>query len=92
MENKEVKNVPDIPYLAFESSQARMERVNMGLLIIILVLIVALIGTNAAWIQYENQFVDTIKVEQEVDTESAPAYVNATGEMTINGESETNGN
>ena len=52
----------------------------------------ALIISNAAWIHYENQFVDTLKVEQEVDTESAPAYVNATGEMTINGESETNGN
>lgn len=56
-------------YMAFESSQARMERVNFKLWIVILVLIGALIGTNAGWIWYENQFEDTV-VTQEVEAQS----------------------
>ena len=56
-------------YMAFESSQACMERVNLKLWIVVLVLIVALIGTNAGWIWYENQFEDTV-VTQEVEAQS----------------------
>ena len=59
-------------YMAFESSQARMERVNFKLWIVVLVLIVALIGTNAGWIWYENQwkYVDTTTVTQDVEAQS----------------------
>lgn len=70
MENKEVKNVPDIPYIAFESSQARMERVNKKLWIVILVLIVTLIGTNAGWLWWESQWAyvkSTTEIEAEQD-------------------------
>jgi hypothetical protein len=47
-------------YLMWESSQARMERTNKMQFIVILVLIIALIGTNAGWIWYESQFEDSV--------------------------------
>ena len=53
MENNEVNA---IPYIAYESSMARMERVNKKLWIALLVLIVALVGTNAGWLWWENQW------------------------------------
>ena len=55
-----------IPYIAFESATARQERTIKRLWIICIILIVALLGTNAAWIYYENQFQD-ISVTQEVE-------------------------
>lgn len=52
-----------ISYLEFESSQARMERVNRRMWILCLVLIVSLLGTNGAWIYYESQFEDVVTTE-----------------------------
>lgn len=65
-----------IPYFSHEGDMARMERSNKRLFIVILVLIVALVGSNAAWIYYENQFTDEISVEQDVDTGDGDAFVN----------------
>ena len=45
-----------VPYVAHESAMARSERHNKRLWIVILVLIVALIASNLAWIIYEAQF------------------------------------
>ena len=92
MENSELK---DIPYIAFESSQARMERVNKRLWIAILVLIVELFVSNAGWIWYENQFEDTV-VTQEVEAQSdgeSDLNIRAIGGDYNGGESEgkTNG-
>lgn len=55
-----------IPYIAFESATSRQERTIKRLWILCLVLIVALIGTNAGWIWYEKQFEDVV-VTQDVD-------------------------
>lgn len=57
-----------IPYFSHEGDMARMERANKRLFIIILVLIVALVGSNAAWIIRESQFEDvvtTIEAQQD---------------------------
>ena len=63
MENEQVAQ---IPYFAHEGEMVRMERANKRLWIVILVLIIALVGTNAGWIVYESQFVDEeISIEQE---------------------------
>lgn len=59
-----------VPYVVHESAIARIERHNKRLWIVILVLIGALIGTNLAWIIYENSFEDyviTQEVEQDAD-------------------------
>lgn len=90
MDKNEIKMVPDIPYLAFESSQARMERVNKKLWIVILFLIVALVGSNAAWIFYESQWQyvqSSTEVSQELDSDNGDAIIN--DGVHINEQSET---
>lgn len=56
-----------VPYIVHEGEMARMERVNNRLWVIIIILIVALLATNGAWIWYENQFIDEVTVTQEND-------------------------
>ena len=59
-----------VPYVAHDSAMARSERHNKRLWIVILVLIVALIASNLAWIIYENSFDDCVitqDVEQDAD-------------------------
>lgn len=80
-----------IPYLSHEGDMVRMERSNKRLFIVILVLIVALVGSNAAWIYYENQFTDEVSVEQDVDTGEGDAFVNGIGDLNY-GTSEADGN
>lgn len=46
----------DVPYVVHEGAMVRMERTIKKLWIIIIILIAALLGTNAAWIYYESQF------------------------------------
>ena len=56
----------NIPYVAYESSLSRMERTNRRVWILCIILILALIGTNAGWIMYETSFEDiTITQENE---------------------------
>lgn len=53
-----------------EGDMARMERANKRLWVVIIILIVALIGSNAAWIYYESQFEEIstqIEAKQETD-------------------------
>lgn len=74
-----------ISYLEFESSQARMERINRRLWVLCLVLIISLLGTNGAWLYYESQFTDT-EVSQDIDTGQGDATVIGIGDY--HGESE----
>ena len=66
------KDMPPVPFAAHESALARSERHNKRLWIVILVLIVALIGTNLAWIIYEEQFetVETITEEYDIEQDA----------------------
>lgn len=76
-----------------ESALAKQEKANLRLWIICLVLIVALLGTNAGWIYWESQwqYVDTTTVTQDLDTsDSGNAIIN--DGVHINGKSETNSN
>lgn len=90
-ENNERINV-SVPYVAHESAMARSERHNKRLWIVILVLIGALIGTNLAWIIYENSFEDYVMTEEydvEQDAEGGcdnNSIING-GEI-VNGEAE----
>lgn len=85
----------NIPYIAFESSQARMERINKRMWIAILVLIVALIGTNAGWIYYESQFEysTTTTVTQEATSDgNSDINLRGIGDNFYGRESETDSN
>ena len=77
----------DVPYLIFESVTTRLERTIERLWILSIILIILFVGSNCAWIYYENQFED-IKVTQEVDTGQGDATVMGVGDLSY-GESET---
>ena len=68
-----------IPYFSHEGDMARMERTNKRLFILLLViptiLIIALVGTNAAWISYENSFEDKVEIESEQETSEGSNYI-----------------
>ena len=79
-----------IPYIAFESATARQERTIKRLWIICLVLIFALLGTNAGWLYYESSFEDVV-VTQEVEAQSdgdSDLNLNTIGGDYYGGESE----
>lgn len=47
-------------YASFELCVEKIAQTNKRLIIVIILLILALIGSNAAWIYYESQFVDSV--------------------------------
>ena len=56
---------PDpVPFAVHESAMARMERTIRRLWILLIVLVVLLVGSNALWIWYESQF-EKVEVTQE---------------------------
>lgn len=88
--NDEQKSA-QIPYYVHEMEMTRLERINKRLWILILIVFLALIGTNAGWIVYESQF-DTYSYEQETKADNAPAVgiINTgEGDVTYNGDGET---
>ena len=66
---KNAQSVPEsVPYIAHEASMARMERQSKRLWIAVLLLIVLMVGTNAAWLYYESQWGTVCQeVTQEAD-------------------------
>ena len=78
-----------IPYYAHEGEMSRMERANKRLWVIIIILIAALIVSNAGWIYYESQFVDEVTtVEQESDN-GTNNFIGRDGDISY-GEAESN--
>lgn len=54
---KKVQNAPEsVPYIAHESSMARMERQIKRLWIALIVAVCLLFASNAGWLIYESQF------------------------------------
>ena len=82
-----------IPYIAFESATSRQERTIRRVWILCIILIIALIGTNAGWIYFESQWqvVETTTVTQDLDASDGGDAVINDG-VHINGESEANSN
>ena len=65
---KDIENSLTIPFAAHESAMGRAERHIKSLVWVIVLLIVLLVGSNIAWIAYENSFDDmteTYTVEQD---------------------------
>lgn len=67
--NCKEKHAEPVSFVVFESTKATMERTIRRLWILILVLVIMLVGTNAAWIYYESQWevVETTSITQEND-------------------------
>ena len=61
-----------VSYLAFESVTSRLERTIKRLWILAIILIVALLGTNGAWIYYESQWeVVETSVSQNIEAKAS---------------------
>lgn len=84
---KKVQNEPEsVPYIVHESSMARMERQIKRLWITILTLIFLLVGSNCAWLWWNNQWetVESLKITQENDG-GYNNYIGNDGDI-VNGE------
>lgn len=84
-------NKPNVRQYDIDLLSAMAERTIKRLWIVILVLIIALIGTNGAWLHYESQF-ETITTE--VTQENADGYNNYIGNDgdIVNGEADNQNN
>lgn len=80
-------NTAMIPYFAHEGEMARFERTNKRLWVIVIILIIALVGSNAGWLIYESQFeTATISEEYEATADNnSNAIMNGSGGVIING-------
>lgn len=81
-----------VSYIVFESEMTRMERTNHRLFILLILMLITLIGTNAGWLYYESQWetVEETTIRQSVDTGEGNANVTGIGD--IYGESDTDSN
>lgn len=69
-----------IPYIAFESVTARQERTTKRLWVICIILIVALLATNGAWLYWESQWEDVVITQENEDGYNN--YVGNDGDIT----------
>lgn len=88
------ENNLSVPYIVHEGDMARLERTNRRLWILSIMLVLLLVGTNAGWIYYKNQFqevetVTTQEVDQDVDTGNGDAKVIGIGGIYGAGETES---
>lgn len=87
-----MENRVTIDWAAHEADMARMERINRRLWVALLVVIALFTITNAAWIVYENSFIDEVTVTQESDVkDGGTAIVNNGGDVNY-GEGTANSN
>lgn len=72
-----------IPYIAFESAQTRLERANRRLFILCIILAVMLLVTNAGWLYWESQWQveENTEVSQDIDTGDGDAIVVGIGDV-----------
>lgn len=73
---------PDnIPYIVHESQMSRMERTIKRLWILCIVIFLAFIGSNCAWMYYESQFTDEIVTQEVIQDAKDGGTVKYNGKM-----------
>lgn len=82
-------NDHSVPYIVHESEVARLERIIKRLWILVIIVFITLIATNAYWIWNESQYVDEISVSQDIDTGNGTAVFSGTGDVSY-GENKAN--
>lgn len=82
---KSCKEPESVPYIVHEASMARMERQAKRLWITVLVLIFLLVGTNGAWLWWNNQWetVESWEITQENEGGNNN-YIGNDGDITNN--------
>lgn len=83
----------DVPYIVHESEMARLERIIKRQFILIIIAICFLVGTNAYWIWFENQFEEVVtttehEVTQKVNSDDGNATINDGVHINGNGDAE----
>lgn len=80
-----------VSYFVYEGTIAYMERTIRRLWVLCIIIFLAFVGSNVAWMYYESQFTtNEQRVEQEVDTGDGSAVVTGIGD--IYGTSSTDSN
>lgn len=78
-------NIESVPYLVHEGILVRQERTIKRLWILCIIIFLAFVGSNAAWIYYESQWeaVETTSqsVDQRIDTGDGSATVTGIGDI-----------
>ena len=69
-----------VSYIVHEGAMARQERTIKRLWILCIIIFLALIGTNAGWIVYENSFEDIVVTQDNADGYNN--YVGNDGDIT----------
>lgn len=82
----EEKTPETIPYIVHETTVARMERMIKKMWTVIVLLIVLLVGTNAAWLWYESQMEDILITQENADGYNN--FIGNDGDITNNGETD----
>lgn len=88
MRNKEgvqLSEQNDVKYYAIDVIVDRFDRINRRLIAVIILLVVLLVGSNIAWVVYENQF-DDLKIEVEQEAEEGTNNFANDGSFIYNGE------
>lgn len=83
----------EVPYIVFEGEMARLERIIRRMFVLLIITICFLVGTNAYWIWYENQFEEVVTttqdVQQKVDSgDGGDAIINDGVHINGNGDAE----
>lgn len=81
----EKNNMEPVPYYMHEEILARQERNTKRLFVLCIIIFVALIGTNAAWIWYENQFEEEV-ITQEILQDSGTGGTNTYNGKIVGGD------
>lgn len=81
-----------VHYVVHESVMARAERQTKSLVWVIVLLIVLLVGSNCAWLWYENQFEVVEETTTTITQKNADGYNNYIGNDgdIVNGETDNN--
>jgi hypothetical protein len=79
----------NIPYIAFEAAQSRLERIIRRLWITTIILIVLLVGSNIGWLVYESQFESVETTITQENTDGYNNYIGNDGDI-INGQTDGN--
>ena len=83
---KERQRQAAVPYYVHEGDMARMERTVKRLWILLILVMVLLVGSNAAWVWYESQFEEVVTtVEQELETGDGDMIVSGIGDIRLFG-------
>lgn len=72
-----------IPYFSHEGDMARMERTNKRLFILLIIMIVAFVLSNAYWIYRESQF-QVIEEKTEIEAKQDGSAINIIGGGDVN--------